>query len=70
MTMTDTLPRAAAPRDTGWSVVRENLAAIIGFLLLLASIVLVVLLASGIVTFTVTAAVLIITVGYTSALRT
>ncbi len=70
MSMTNVLTRAAAPRDTGWSVVCENLSALIGFLLLLASVVLVILLASGIVTFAATAAVLVVTVGYTSALRT
>lgn len=71
MTATDTLPRAQIPsRDTGWTVVRENLAVLVGFILLLASVVLVVLLVSGVSTFTVTAAVLVVTVGYTSALRT
>lgn len=68
MPTTEVLSRAQ-PRDTSWTVVRENLSALIGFLLLLASVVLVILLASGIVTFAATAVVLVITVGYTSALR-
>lgn len=68
--MTSTLPRAQIPpRDTGWTVVRENLAALIGFALMLASVIMVILVISGTVPFIATAAVLITTLVYTSVLR-
>lgn len=70
MTATNTLPRAQVPpRDTGWTVVRENLAALIGFVLMVSSVVTFALAIVGIISLSLAMGVLITTLVYVNALR-